>query len=227
MNGHKSKLLISLKDITKGFLDKKPLFCGLEMDVHRGEFLFLTGISGAGKSTLFKLLIGIELPDEGEVNVGGRRVHALTPREMAYHRRKMGIVFQDYKLLPRKTAQENIAVPLEIMGLSAQNIEKKIKQQARKLDIDYLLNQRIESLSGGEQQLVAIARASIHTPQLILADEPTANLDQKMAGRILNMLLELNEEGITVIIATHDINLIKSHNCRILLIKNSVLREVS
>jgi cell division transport system ATP-binding protein len=222
-----NKRLIRLKGVTKGFLDKKPLFSKIDMEVKRGEFLFITGISGAGKSTLFKLLIGIEVPDEGDIFIDGKLVNTLNQREMAFHRRKIGVVFQDYKLLSRKTAAENIAVPLQIKGLATNKIEQQIRMLAQKMEIESLLNQPIQSLSGGEQQLVAIARASIHSPQVILADEPTANLDQKMAGKILNMLLTLNEAGITVIIATHDINLIKAHNTRILLIKNSTLVEVS
>lgn len=218
---------VKLINITKGYLDKKPLFEGLEMQIDKGEFLFLTGISGAGKSTLFKLMLGTEKPDVGEIIIYGRRVEKLTGKEMAFHRRNLGIVFQDYKLLVNKTAAENIAVPLQIQSLPSSKVDKMVAQHAEMMGIESLLKQRIESLSGGEQQLVAIARASIHKPKLILADEPTANLDQKMATKILNMLLEFNDKGITIVIATHDINLIKSHHCRILLIKNSVLREVN
>lgn len=222
-----SKRLIRLSGVTKGFLDKKPLFSKIDMEVKKGEFLFITGISGAGKSTLFKLLIGLETPDEGQIIVDGQVVHTLNPKQMAIHRRKFGVVFQDYKLLPTKTAAENIAVPLQIKGMASAKIDQQIQQLAQKMEIEFLLNQPIQSLSGGEQQLVAIARASIHSPQVILADEPTANLDQKMAAKILNMLLTLNETGHTVIVATHDINLIKAHNTRILLIKNSTLVEVN
>jgi len=220
-------LLINLSDVTKGFLDKKPLFLDLNVKIKRGEFLFLTGISGAGKSTLFKLLLGTEIPDKGEIIVNGRLVNAMNPKEMSLHRRKIGVIFQDYKLLQQKTAAENIGIPLQIKGISPQKIENRIRSLAEKMEIEHLLNQRIQSLSGGEQQLVAIARASIHSPLMILADEPTANLDQKMATKILEMLLALNDSGMTIIIATHDINFIKSHSSRILLIKNSVITEVS
>ncbi len=226
MANTENRSLIRLKKITKSYLKKKPLFTDLDMQVERGEFLFLTGVSGAGKSTVFKLLLGLELPDQGEIFVNGAKINGLSDKEMSHHRLNIGVVFQDYKLLPLKTAEENIAIPLQIQGRSPSYIEKKIKQVAGKIDIESLLDQPIESLSGGEQQLVAIARASIHSPALILADEPTANLDQKMAGRIITTLLELNESGKTVIIATHDINLIKAHNKRILLIKNSGLHEV-
>ncbi|MCG8338080.1 MAG: ATP-binding cassette domain-containing protein [Proteobacteria bacterium] len=226
MTGFGKRSLIKLNNVSKAFLDKEPLFLNLDASVTKGEFLFLTGISGAGKSTLFKLLIGTELPDEGQVFVNGKLVNEMNPKEMSLHRRKIGVIFQDYKLLQQKTAAENIGIPLQIQGISTHMIEDKIQNLAEKMKISHLLSQPIQSLSGGEQQLVAIARASIHSPSMILADEPTANLDQKMATQILDMLLALNEEGITIIIATHDINLIKSHDTRILLIKNSTLTEV-
>ena len=221
-----NKPLIRLKEIEKGFLNKKPIFSNINMEVEKGEFLFITGISGAGKSTMFKLLMGLEMPNKGEVIFNEKVVNRMPQKEMSFHRRKIGIVFQDYKLLTNKTAAENIAVPLRIRGLSSFKIEQKVKQIAKKIGIEDLLKQPIQSLSGGEQQLVAIARASIHSPLLILADEPTANLDQKTANRIISMLSTLNDEGITIMIATHDINLIKAHNKRILLIKNAGLMDV-
>jgi cell division transport system ATP-binding protein len=218
--------IIRLKHITKSYLQKKPLLSDIGMEVDQGEFLFLTGVSGAGKSTIFRMLLGLEKPDQGEVFVNGKKINELVEKEMPFHRRKIGMVFQDYKLLPKKTVEANIAIPLQIQGRSPAIIEKRISQTARQIGIESLLKQPIASLSGGEQQLVAIARASIHSPDLVLADEPTANLDQKMAGRIISTLLALNDEGKTVIIATHDINLIKAHDKRILLIKNSEIREV-
>lgn len=218
--------IIQLKNVTKSFMNKKPIFTDINMVVEKGEFLFLTGVSGAGKSTIFKFLNGLEMPDEGEVIFNSKYVNKLNPKEMPLHRRQIGVVFQDYKLLCHKTAAENIAMPLRIMGLSSFKIEQKIGAIAKKIGIESLLKQRIESLSGGEQQLVAIARASIHKPLLILADEPTANLDQKTANTILKMLSVLNDEGMTVIIATHDINLIKAYDHRILIIKNRTIMEV-
>lgn len=223
----KERFQIIFRDIRKSFLGKKPIFEELSLEVERGEFVFLTGVSGAGKSTIFKLLIGLEQPDKGTITFNNKRVNGLSHQQMALHRRKIGVVFQDYKLLVNKTAEENIAVPLQIQGMSSGKIEKQVKRVAEKMKIESLLKQQVKSLSGGEQQLVAIARASIHGPKLILADEPTANLDQKMAARIVKMLQNLNEEGITVIIATHDVHLIKSLNKRIMLIKNNHLVQVN
>ena len=219
-------MLAQLKKVTKSYLNKKPLFVDVNMEVEKGEFLFLTGVSGAGKSTVFKLLCGLERPDSGDVIFDKTVVNQLQPNEMPFHRREIGVVYQDYKLLGKRTVAENIAVPLQIKGLTPLKIEKKIKSVAKKIGIETLLKQRIESLSGGEQQLVAIARASIHKPKMILADEPTANLDQKTANRIIDMLTILNDDGMTVIIATHDISLIKAHSRRILIIKNKSMMEV-
>lgn len=223
----KKSLLLKLEGVRKSYLSKKPIFSNINMEVAHGEFLFLTGISGAGKSTMFKLITALEKPDKGEILFNGENIDNLNSKSIALHRRRIGVVFQDYKLLAKKTAAENIAFPLLIHGLSPFKVEEKIRKIAKKVEIEHLLTQRIQSLSGGEQQLVAIARASIHSPLLILADEPTANLDQKTAGRIINMLQMFNDEGKTIIIATHDINLIKAHRKRILLIKNGSLMEVS
>ncbi len=218
--------MIKLENVQKSYLNKRPVFSKISMEIESGEFLFLTGVSGAGKSTIFKLLIGLEKPDTGKIYFQGKEVNQLPKREIPAHRRKIGVVFQDYKLLLNKTVAENIAVPLRIIGSSNHIIEQKIKIIAKRMGIEELLTQQIQSLSGGEQQLVAIARASVHSPQLILADEPTANLDLKMANKIIKMLTLLNNDGTTIIIATHDINLIRSHSRRILLIKKTGLIEV-
>ena len=218
--------LLQLIDIEKSFLNKRPVFSNVNISIERGEFLFLTGISGAGKSTIFKFLLGIEKPDSGQIIFNEKEINGISRREMVMHRRQIGIVFQDYKLLEKKNVAENIAIPLQIQGLSTFKVDQKVQQIAKRIGITQLLNQPVKSLSGGEQQLVAIARASIHSPLIILADEPTANLDQKMANKIIKMLIKLNESGTTVIIATHDIDLIRSHNRRILLIKRAKLVEV-
>ncbi len=218
--------LIAIRKVRKHFLGKEPIFTDINLEVSGGEFIFLTGISGAGKSTLFRMLLGLEKPDGGRIIFNGSDVRGLSGDDMCRHRRSIGMIYQDYKLLQKRSAEDNIAIPLQING-SPRNIrDKKIKDIARKLKIGKLLKQQVQSLSGGEQQLIAIARAAVHKPILILADEPTANLDQKMATRIFEVLSLLNSEGTTVIFATHDINLLKAHQKRILLLKHSVLVEV-
>lgn len=221
-----NKPLITFQNVCKRFLGKEPIFSGINLEISSGEFIFLTGVSGAGKSTLFRLLMGLEKPDKGSIQFNSAEVVTLSGHAMCLHRRSIGMIYQDYKLLQKRTAAENIAIPLQINGHSRRKRDATIKDISRKLKIDGLLKQPVESLSGGEQQLVAIARAAVHKPILILADEPTANLDQKMAARILEMLLLLNAEGITVMFATHDIHLLKTYRKRTLLLKQSDLIEV-
>ena len=198
----------------------------ISCDILPGEFLFLTGVSGAGKSTFLRLIMGLERSDSGHVIYNGTNVNQLEKKKFPNHLRSIGMIFQDYKLLENKTALENIKIPLQIRGISAAKGEKQISRMVDQIGIGHLLKQSIKSLSGGEQQLISVARAAIHDPLVILADEPTANLDQKMAAKILRILKQLNNNGITVIIATHNIHLIKSHNHRTILIKNAGLVEV-
>ena len=216
-----------MRGVTKSFLGKKPIFSNLDLTIERGEFLFLTGVSGAGKSTIFRLIMGLETPDRGSVEFDGVEVNKIPGNKIPYHRRSIGMVFQDYKLLENKTTEKNISIPLRICGTDRFQRDKKIKQIASLLNLDYLLKQKIKTLSGGEQQLVAIARAAVHSPRIILADEPTANLDHKTAKTIITTLLSLNERGTAVVIATHDIQLIKSMACRILLLKDANVMEVT
>jgi cell division transport system ATP-binding protein len=220
------KPLITFRKVKKSFLGKEPLFSDINLEISEGEFIFLTGVSGAGKSTLFRLLLGLEKPDDGSIKFNGSEVTSLVGKEMLQHRRSIGMIFQDYKLLEKRTAEDNIAIPLQIKGISRSVKSAKIKDITHKLKISQILKQQVRSLSGGEQQLIAIARAAVHSPTLILADEPTANLDPRMATRIFDMLTLLNEEGMTVVVATHDINLLKAHKKRILLLKQSALIEV-
>ncbi|MDT8447381.1 MAG: ATP-binding cassette domain-containing protein [bacterium] len=217
---------IQFKGVVKGYLKKEPILSNLNLSVACGEFLYLTGASGAGKTTLFKLLMGLELPDAGEVYFEGHSVTALKPKAMPAHRRQFGMIFQDYKLLEKKTARDNISLPLLISGLDLEETRRRIDDIALKLDMDHILDQPVQSLSGGEQQLVAIARASVHNPSVILADEPTANLDQETAQRIYEILVKLNQGGTTVILATHNLSLIKKHPQRTLLIREGRLLEV-
>ncbi len=221
------KPLIAFQKVRKSFFGKEPIFSDISLTISKGEFVFLTGISGAGKSTLFRLLLGLEKPDKGSIVFNGTEVTSLGSEKMSRHRRSIGMIFQDYKLLGKRTAEDNIAIPLQINGTTRSLKNARIKDLADKLKIDKILKQPVQSLSGGEQQLVAIARAAVHSPIPILADEPTANLDQTMATHIIDMLTLLNDEGITVIVATHDINLLKAHKRRIVLLKQSALIEVS
>lgn len=217
---------VKLVNIEKRYPHREPIFQNVSLEILSGEFIFLTGVSGAGKSTIFKLIMGLEKPSSGEVFFDEEPIHNISEKKLPGHLRSIGMVFQDFKLLPKKSGWENIHVPLQISGIPPYEAEKKILDVSRRIGIEKLIHQPVESLSGGEQQLIAIARAAVSAPDIILADEPTANLDKNMSVKIFQNLMLLNELGTTVVIATHDIHLIKSQNRKTLLLKKSGLVEV-
>jgi len=217
---------IQFSRITKSYLQKEPVFRDASLSIGSGEFLYLTGASGSGKTTLFRLLMGVEQADAGEVNFEGRAVVDLKLRERPYHLRRFGVVFQDYKLLGHKTAKENISIPLLIKGELFAEVSHKVADLAERLGFSQLLDSPVCSMSGGEQQLIAIARAYIHNPAVILADEPTANLDSQTAEITLEILRKINRGGTTVVLATHNLDLIQRHPARTLLIRQSKILEV-
>lgn len=218
--------MLELINIKKSFSGKTPILKNVNFKVRKGEFLFLSGVSGAGKTTIFKMFLGLESYDEGKILFLGKDIKSISNADMPYHRRKIGMVFQDYKLLNKRTVEENLSVPLMIQGLPQNIIGKKVKKLADEMKIPHLLPQKVFSLSGGEQQLTAIARAAIASPSLLMADEPTANLDSETAKHILDILKGVQKKGTTVMIATHDIQLIKEYADRILLIKNQEVLEL-
>lgn len=188
-----------------------------------GEMAFLTGHSGAGKTTLLNLLTGIEKPTAGKVVVGNVALNGLSHREMALFRRKIGIVFQNYKLLPYKNVFENVALPLKVCGFSAKEIVQRVHAA---LETVKLLDKAFEMpavLSGGEQQRVGIARAVVNRPSVLLADEPTGNLDFDLALDIIGLFERFNEAGVTVLIATHNEALIDCYRYRVLKLASGVL----
>jgi len=218
---------IQFQQIVKSYQKKQPVFHQANLEVRSGEFLYLTGASGSGKTTLFRLLMGAEAPDSGQVNFAGKNVASLKLRERPYHLRSFGVVFQDYKLLPHKTAKDNISIPLLIKGEPLDEVSQKVDDLAARLGFTHLLSSKVASLSGGEQQLIAIARAYVHNPAVILADEPTANLDNQTAENTLDILRKINQGGTTVVLATHNLDLIKRHPARTLLIRQAKILEVN
>jgi cell division transport system ATP-binding protein len=181
----------------------------LSLKVDRGEFAFLTGPSGAGKSTLLRLLLLEERPSEGEVIVAGRNLSLLKRDEIQAYRRTVGFVFQDFKLIPTKTVFENVSFVQRVLGRPVEEQRRHTYQVMKWVGLQHRLNALPEELSGGEQQRVAIARALVNEPHLVLADEPTGNLDPDLSLEIMNLFRDMNARGTTVLVATHDRELIK------------------
>lgn len=183
--------------------------------VAKGEFVFVTGPSGAGKTTLLKLIVLAEHPDRGEILLDGLNITRLPPSKVPYLRRKVGFVFQDFKLLKDRTVFENVALPLEVMGYSPRRLQKRIHQVVRLVGLEEShLDQLPQRLSGGEQQRVAIARALVNNPPLLIADEPTGNLDPDLTIEIMELFQKTNRLGTTVIVATHDPSLVARYGHR-------------
>ena len=181
----------------------------LTITVKKGEFIFLTGPSGAGKSTFLRLLLRQELPSEGDLRVLGRDLTVLGPAQVQSYRRSIGFVFQDFRLIPRFTVFENVAFVMRVLGLPLATQQRRTFQVLKWVGLQHRMNAHPPELSGGEQQRVAIARALVNDPQLILADEPTGNLDPDLSLEIMNLFREINARGTTVVVATHDRELIR------------------
>jgi cell division transport system ATP-binding protein len=181
----------------------------LSLTVDKGEFVFLTGPSGAGKSTLLRLLLVQERPSEGEIFVNGHDLTKLSRSEIQEYRRGIGFIFQDFKLIPTRTVFENVAFVLEVLGVPPSQQRRRAHQVLKWVGLQHRINAYPRDLSGGEQQRIAIARALVNDPALVLADEPTGNLDPDLSLEIMNLLREINAGGTTVLVATHDRELIR------------------
>jgi len=177
---------------------------GLNLHVRKGEFLFVTGASGAGKSTLLRLVFAGINPDSGQILIDGQNLTRMNRGQIATLRRSVGVVFQDFKLLPNRTVLENVAITLEVLGWSSKEISKKVYHQLKQVGMEHKINSTPLKLSGGEQQRVALARALVNNPKILVADEPTGNLDDQNKQQILGILREANIRGTTVVLATHD-----------------------
>jgi cell division transport system ATP-binding protein len=199
----------------------------LTLRVDKGEFVFLTGPSGAGKSTLLRLLLRQDVPSQGEMIVGGRNLAALTARQVQSYRRSLGFVFQDFKLLQRKTVLENIAFVPRVLGMPLAQQQRRTFQVLKWVGLQHRMSAYPQELSGGEQQRIAIARALVNDPVIILADEPTGNLDPDLSLEIMNLFREINARGTTVVVATHDRELIRRVGRRSLTLDHGRIVEVS
>ena len=199
----------------------------LSLTIDKGEFIFLTGPSGAGKSTFLRLLLREELPSEGDLKVLGRDLRTLRPPQVQAFRRSVGFVFQDFRLIPRFSVFQNVAFVMRVLGLPLATQQRKTFQVLKWVGLQHRMNSFPEELSGGEQQRVAIARALVNDPQLVLADEPTGNLDPDLSLEIMNLFREVNARGTTVVVATHDRELIRRVGRRSITLEAGRVVEVS
>ena len=209
--------MIRLRNLSKEF-EGRAILRDVDLQVEAGEFVFLTGPSGAGKTTLLRLLYAAERPTAGEVWVAGRRVDELPRRRLPLLRRKVGVIFQDFKLLRSKTVLENVTFVLGFHGIGPREASRRATQVLKRLGLHHRAGALPETLSGGEQQRVAIARAIAYQPRLILADEPTGNLDADLASELLSLLCDINYQGATVMVATHDQALLSALPARTLML---------
>jgi len=210
--------------VHKNFGAKKALV-NITLDIPKNELLFISGPSGAGKTTLLKLLYLGEKVSEGQVLIEGMNLSRISHKRIPLLRRKFGIIFQDYKLIPTKTVFDNVAIVLEATGKKRRFIEKKIKSILRTVGMEETLHSLPPSLSGGEQQRIAFARAVVGDPKIILADEPTGNLDEVSADIILELLKKFHTRGATVIIATHDKELIRKTGGRVIHLNQGYMQK--
>ncbi len=214
--------IIQLIHVSK-WHDRKAALSDVTLEIEKGEFVLLMGSSGAGKSTLLRMLIGEEQPDEGQIFVHGKNVTKLRPTEVPYLRRKVGAVFQDFRFLPKKSVFDNVALPLIVQGASEKDIRRKVTEALRAVGVDHKKDQLPNSLSTGEQQRVCIARAIVNGPVMLLADEPTGNLDPERTREIMELFKLINARGTTVIVATHDPHVLNQVNRRVITLVQGVL----
>ena len=217
--------LIRINNLEKKYKTGVTAIYDLDLKVKKGDFVFVIGQSGSGKSTLIKMLYREEKPTKGTINIGGIEVSKLKNRKVYKLRRKLGIVFQDFKLLPKLTVYENVAFALEILGLPSKEIQSKTLEALEQVGLKNKSKNYPDQLSGGEQQRVAIARAIVNNPKLLLCDEPTGNLDPETSWEVMQVLEKINNNGTTIIMATHDKEMVKKKKKRVILIETGKIKK--
>ncbi len=216
--------MIEFKNVSKTYEDTGVrALDNVSFFIDKGEFVFLVGPSGAGKSTLTKLLIKEETPNSGEITVNGFDLNTLIKNKVPYLRRSIGMVFQDFRLLPNKTVYENVAFAMQVIGASKSEIRRNVPNVLSLVGLAHKARMKPSQLSGGEQQRVSLARALVNKPPVIIADEPTGNLDPDTAAEIMQLLCEINKRGTTMIVATHAKNFVDEMHKRVLAIENGIL----
>jgi cell division transport system ATP-binding protein len=217
--------MIQFFNVSKRFASGQVALADVNLEIARGEFCFVTGASGAGKTTLLKLIFREEVPSEGQILVNRRNVSSIPQRKIPYLRRTIGVVFQDFRLIDRKTVFENVSFLPRILGLDAARQKRLAFDALRRVGLSHRMASFPRQLSGGEKQRVAIARALVNEPEILIADEPTGNLDPELAQEIVRLFLDIHLRGTTVLFATHDRALIESVGHRVLTLAQGRLLE--
>lgn len=218
--------MIHLENVTKRFPGGQEALSGLDLVVDKGEMVFVTGHSGAGKSTLLRLIALIERPSSGQVIVDGQNLRGVRRRKIPMYRRQIGMVFQDHKLLYDRSVADNVALPLIIAGASQREAGRRVRASLEQVGLLHKEKRNPETLSAGEQQRVGIARAIASRPKLLIADEPTGNLDPDLSLEVMRVFRRFNEFGVTVLIASHDIALIDRLGCRRIELETGRLKKL-
>lgn len=219
--------MINLSHVYKTYLGPTHALRDITFTIEKGDFVFLTGPSGSGKTTLFKLIAGFDKPTSGHVEAGGYALHSLQHDQLPFYRRKIGVVFQDFKLLKNRTLFENVCLPLQINEVEAKTIPDKVFEILETLNLAEKAHFYPEFVSGGEQQRTAIARAVVHEPSILIADEPTGNLDQKLTDEIMEVFEKICGKGTTILLATHDQYLIQNYPRRSIELYEGALQRTS
>jgi cell division transport system ATP-binding protein len=218
--------VIQFFHVTKKYPGGQSALDDVTFEIPRGQFVFLTGASGAGKTTLLRMIFREDVPTSGQILVNGRNVSSIPQSKIPYLRRTIGVVFQDFRLIPRKTIFENVTYLPRVLGVDLNSQKKMAYQALRRVGLAHRLNAFPPELSGGEQQRVAIARALINEPDILIADEPTGNLDPLISWEILQLLLRINELGVTVLMATHDADVVTALRKRVVALEEGrVIRD--
>ena len=218
--------MIEMFHVHKNYTPKQQALSDINLRIEKGEFVFIIGPSGAGKSTLLKLMFGSEQPTKGQIIVNGMNIGRVKDSAIPLLRRRVGFVFQDFKLINHQTVYDNVALALEVIGLNKKRIKKKVHQALKHVGLLNKINILPLVLSGGEQQRVAIARAIVNDPMLLLADEPTGNLDQDITKEIIRLFKIISSWGTTVVIATHNRSLLSYHPTKLIALKKGIVHGV-
>ncbi len=215
--------MIETVGLEKTYPDGTTALCGLDLCVDRAEMVLIRGPSGAGKTTLFRLLLGMERPTSGEVFIDDRRVDTTSVRQVRALRRGVGMIFQDFRLIRGRTARENVEIGMRVLGLSGREMRERATRYLEEVGLDHRVNTPAELLSWGEQQRVGVARALAREPQIILADEPTGNLDEDLSHRILQLLRGARDAGASVLVAIHSPDVLRQTELRVISLQNGRL----